>query len=102
MSENNTIRRSADQLKTGDSDWKRVEALSDAQIEAAISGDPDAAPLLDDAWFRGAELVTPAKVPTSIRVDSDVRDWFRSRGRGWQTRMNAVLRAYARAHGGVK
>ncbi len=44
----------------------------------------------------------PYKVATSIRVDGDVMDWFRSQGRGWQTRMNAVLRAYAKAHGGVK
>ncbi len=43
-----------------------------------------------------------AKTPTSIRVDNDVMDWFKTRGRGWQTRMNAVLRAYAKAHGGVK
>jgi len=102
MSANNTIRRSVDQLKTGDTDWKRVDALTDAQIEAAIADDPDAAPILDEAWFVGAEVVMPTKTATSIRVDSDVMEWFRGRGRGWQTRMNAVLRAYAKAHGGVR
>jgi uncharacterized protein (DUF4415 family) len=91
-----------DQLKTGDTDWKRVDALTDAQIEAAITDDPDAAPILDEAWFAGAEVVMPTKTATSIRVDSDVMEWFRGRGRGWQTRMNAVLRAYAKAHGGVR
>src|SRR5665213_1714259 len=102
MSGKTTIRRSADQLKSGDTDWSRVDALTDEQIEAAIADDPDAAPILDEDWFRGAELVIPTKVPTSIRVDGDVMDWFRGRGRGWQTRMNAVLRAYAKAHGGVR
>lgn len=77
--------------------------MTDEDIERAIAEDPDAAPPLDDDWFRNAELVIPAsKVATSIRVDGDVMDWFRTQGRGWQTRMNAVLRAYAKAHGGVK
>jgi uncharacterized protein (DUF4415 family) len=101
MSGKTIVRRSADQLKTGDSNWAKADALTDAQIEAAITDDPDAAPILDEGWFSGAELVIPTKVATSIRVDNDVMAWFRSRGRGWQTRMNAVLRAYAKAHGGV-
>ena len=99
----NIIRMSADQLRPGNTDWARVDALTDEDIERAIAEDPDAAPPLDAEWFRNAELVIPAsKVATSIRVDGDVMDWFKTQGRGWQTRMNAVLRAYAKAHGGVK
>ena len=73
-----------------------------ASFETAIAADPDAAPELDEEWFRNAVLVHPGKVATSLRVDDDVIGWFRSQGRGWQTRMNGVLRAYAKAHGGVK
>ena len=103
MSKNRIVRVSVDQLKMGDSDWARVDALTDEDIERAITEDPDAAPILDADWFRNAELVIPAaKVPTSMRVDGDVMDWFKAQGRGWQTRMNAVLRAYAKAQGGVK
>ena len=103
MSKNRVVRVSVDQLKMGDSDWARVDALTDEDIERAIAEDPDAAPILDADWFRNAELVIPAaKVPTSMRVDGDVMDWFKAQGRGWQTRMNAVLRAYAKAQGGVK
>ncbi|WP_309605583.1 BrnA antitoxin family protein [Phenylobacterium sp.] len=80
-----------------------MDALTDEDIERAIAEDPDSAPPLDADWFRQAELVIPvAKIATSIRVDSDVMGWFKTQGRGWQTRMNAVLRAYAKAHGGVK
>jgi uncharacterized protein (DUF4415 family) len=75
--------------------------MTDEDIEAAILADPDAAPLADEAWFRAAVVGPPLKVATSIRVDGDVIDWFRAQGKGWQTRMNAVLRAYAKAHGGV-
>jgi len=34
----------------------------------------------------------------SLRVDSDVIEWFRAQGRGYQSRMNALLRAYMEAH----
>lgn len=103
MKKHNITKVSADQLRPGDTDWSRVDALTDDDIERAIAQDPDAAPILNAEWFRNAELVIPAsKVATSIRVDGDVMDWFKTQGRGWQTRMNAVLRAYAKAHGGVK
>lgn len=41
------------------------------------------------AWYR------PAKTEIHMRIDTDVLEWFKSRGRGCQTRMNAVLRAHA-------
>jgi uncharacterized protein (DUF4415 family) len=101
--EKNIVTVSAGELKPGRTNWERLDALTDEDIERAIAEDPDSAPPLDADWFRHAELVIPAaKVATSIRVDGDVMDWFRTQGRGWQTRMNAVLRAYAKAHGGVK
>lgn len=42
---------------------------------------------------RGLEPV-PAKASISLRVDKDVLDWFKLQGPGYQTRMNAVLRAF--------
>jgi uncharacterized protein (DUF4415 family) len=36
----------------------------------------------------------PAKTSISLRVDSDVLDWFKAQGSGYQTRINAVLRAF--------
>jgi hypothetical protein len=46
-----------------------------------------------DFWDDG-ELVTPAKQAISLRVDQDVLDWFKKTGPRYQTRINAVLRAY--------
>ena len=40
------------------------------------------------------------KKATTIRIDSDVLDWFKSLGKGYQTKINAVLRAYKSAHSG--
>jgi len=74
-------------------DWARVDALTDEEIEAAIRDDPDAAPELDNEWFRTATLVMPKpKEQISIRLDADILEHFRKYPR-YQTRINAILRA---------
>jgi uncharacterized protein (DUF4415 family) len=40
----------------------------------------------------------PKKVLLSLRIDADVIEWFRAQGEGYQSRMNALLRAYMEAH----
>lgn len=45
---------------------------------------------------RGLQPI-PRKAAISLRVDQDVLDWFREQGEGYQTRMNAVLRAFREA-----
>ena len=80
-------------------DWARVRALSDEELEAAAASDPDALPL-DEAFWREARVVRPLAVrkkQTALRIDEDVLAWFRAQGRGYQARMNAVLRAYVGA-----
>jgi uncharacterized protein (DUF4415 family) len=74
-------------------DWTRVDALTDEEIEAAVRDDPDAPPLVDDEWFASATLVMPQpKEQISIRLDRDVLEHFRRYPR-YQTRINAILRA---------
>jgi uncharacterized protein (DUF4415 family) len=38
------------------------------------------------------------KETVTIRIDADVLEWFRKQGRGYQARINAILRSYMRAH----
>lgn len=93
-------RRTLSDLKKGRTDWERVDRLTDAEIDAAIAADPDAVPPLDSAWFKQAKLILPErKEPVSLRVDADVLRWYKNQGPGYQSRMNAVLRQYAAAHG---
>jgi uncharacterized protein (DUF4415 family) len=74
-------------------DWARVDALTDEEIEAAVRDDPDAPPIVDDDWFASATLVMPKpKEQISIRLDADVLEHFRKYPR-YQTRINAILRA---------
>ncbi len=56
-------------------------------------------PLLDSEFFKKGKLRLPKTKPLiSIRLDSDILEWFKSQGAGYQTRMNAVLRMYMEAH----
>lgn len=73
----------------------------DAAITAAALADPDAQPLTDEqlAQFkparpRGRPALDATKVPTTMRLDSDVVDSFKATGDGWQTRINAALREF--------
>lgn len=75
-------------------DLARIDAMTEAELEQAIASDPDWADIPEN-WYEQAEAVMPKpKVPVSIRLDADVIEYFRSTGRGWQTRVNAILRAY--------
>lgn len=74
---------------TSHTDWERVDGLTDNDIDTSDI------PPLDDDFFANAELVMPeSKQVITIRVDKEVLDWFKSQGKGYQTRMNAVLRMY--------
>lgn len=78
-------------------DLKRLDAMSEDQIEAAAQSDPDSL-LLEDCDMATLQVVMPkAKQSISLRVDPDVLSFFKSYGKGYQTRMNAVLRAYMNA-----
>lgn len=83
----------------GRTDWARLDAMSDAEIRAAVDADPDAAPELDREWFARAKRLVDGVVPEpkqslSIRLDRSVLEWFRAQGPRYQSRINAVLRAY--------
>lgn len=83
----------------GRTDWHRVRAMSDDEVEAAAASDSDA-PALDETFWRSARVAVPHQIRkrhTGLRIDEDVLAWFRAQGRGYQTRMNAVLRAYVEA-----
>jgi len=50
-------------------------------------------PALGDEFFRKATAAwPPAKKQLTIRLDADVLDWLRAHGRGYQTRINRILR----------
>ena len=76
-----------------------MRAQTDAAIRNAVESDPDSF-VPDAAWLTRARLVMPQKKETiTLRLDPDILSWFRREGRGYQTRINAVLRAFVQANG---
>jgi uncharacterized protein (DUF4415 family) len=80
-----------------ETDYARLDAMTDEDIAKAVAEDPDAAPL-DIDWTKARLVLPPGKENVTLRVDRDVLAWFRATGKGFHTRMNAVLRAYMEAH----
>ena len=100
MSEGRITRVSRRQLEKMEdkTDWARVRALTDEDIERAVAQDPDAAPFWTEEDWKHARVVWPSgKAPVTLRLDRDIIAWFKQRGRGYQTRINAVLRAFVEA-----
>ena len=67
--------------------------MTDEEIEAGARSDPDALPT-DDEFWKDAKIVLPRrKQVVTMRLDADLLEWLR-RDRGYQTRVNAILRSY--------
>ncbi len=100
MRKNGDIKRySAKQLAAmkrkgkGRTDWARLEAMSEPELRAAIAADPDDVHVETD-WTRAVAGLPPRKRGIHIRLDEDVLTWFRKMGKGYQTMINNVLRAF--------
>lgn len=74
-------------------DWSKFDALTDEDIAKAVAEDPDAAPL-DIDWSTAKVYFPRPKHAMSLRIDPDVLAFFKATGKGYQTRMNGVLRSY--------
>ena len=83
--------------KTSRTDWARVRKLKDQDIQlSAEHPEADVKHIVRGIARRGLKPVPP-KASIALRIDADVLEWFRSQGRGYQTRINAVLRAFKEA-----
>ena len=81
--------------KRSKTDLNKVKVQSDSDI------DTSEIPALDPDFFKSAILRMPSrKASITVRLDSDVLEWFRNQGKGYQTRINAVLRTYMEGHSG--
>jgi uncharacterized protein (DUF4415 family) len=74
-----------------------VERTKDEQID--LSDQPEIPPeAFARALVRRGLQPVLRKAQITLRIDADVLEWFREKGAGYQSRMNAVLRAYKQAH----
>ncbi len=88
-----TVKKSLNELSISK---ERLEELA-AKQEGAI--DYSDIPELDANFWKEATLRTPEpKTGVFIRLDADVLEWMKAQGKGYQTRINAILRSYYEAH----
>ena len=97
-----TVRFTAKQIKAkiarGEdrTNWRKANATTGRKLEASIQADvDDIRGELD--WAQAVMGVPAPKDHINIRVDHDVLEWFKANGRGYQTLMNNVLRAFVKS-----
>jgi len=78
----------------------RIVKLSEEEARALRARMRGQTEVAEVDWSAVPEVKVPGKVAISVRLDEDVLDFFRSEGRGYQTRINAVLRSYMLARQG--
>ena len=91
MSKENIVRYTLEEARTlkGETDWAWLAAQEAAGIEPGPDEDD-----FEVDWSSARLVVPEVKGAVSLRLDADVLAYFRAQGKGYQTRINAVLRAY--------
>ena len=78
-------------------DWDRVDKLRDEDID--FSDSPEVTPeMFAKAVLRKGLKPVSKKTQVTLRIDDDVLTWFKKQGKGYQTRINALLKAYKEEH----
>lgn len=96
-----SAREIAERMRRGEgkSDWKRAKAMPQAAVERLADREEGALP----AGWESTVIIglPPPKQDIHIRIDADVLAWFRRTGKGYQTRINNVLRAFVASRKGT-
>lgn len=89
------MKKNSTSNKSG-TDFKRLDAMTDADID--LSDIPEVTPEMFAKGIVRRGLKPIIKQQLTLRLDSDVVEWFKKQGQGYQTKMNALLRAYMEEH----
>lgn len=87
-----TSKKTLDELSISE---ERLAELASMSEDIDTSDIPE---LGDDFWANARVRFPGGKERLTVRFDEDMVRWFRSQGRGYQTKMNAVLRSFYEAH----
>ena len=83
-------------LAKAGTNWKHLRVLSDNNSRSSIESDPEARPTDVNFWKKAKVVLPQPKQTVTIWLDADLLGWLR-RQKGYQTRINAVLRTYMNA-----
>jgi uncharacterized protein (DUF4415 family) len=76
---------------------RRLLEMSDEEVERRAAADPDAGVIPPGFWDDATLLMPENKQQITLRLDPDVVRYFKATGKGYQSRMGAVLRSYVEA-----
>ncbi len=84
-------------IRASKTDWSRLKSMRDRAIRISDKHPEVKIEHVVNGIARRGPRPVPNKASISLRLDADILEWFKSQGRGYQTRMNAVLRAFKEA-----
>jgi uncharacterized protein (DUF4415 family) len=76
---------------------KRFHEMTDEEVEGRAAADPDAGVIPPGFWDNATVAMPENKQQITLRLDPEVIRWFKRTGKGYQSRMGAVLRSYVEA-----
>jgi uncharacterized protein (DUF4415 family) len=84
-------------LRKSQTNFRRLRAMKDADVRLTAEHPEANVKHIVRGIVRSGLKAVPPKASVSLRIDADVLDWFKAQGSGYQTRINAVLRAFREA-----
>ena len=98
MKDKDIVHYTRSTLPKGKTNLHRVKSLSEEEIESAAKADGDN-PRWTKKMLDSAVMIMPQKkVSVHMYMDEEIVDWFKSKGKGYQSRINSVLKAYVHKH----
>ena len=84
-------------MQQSQTDWKAIDTMKDKDIN--LSDLPEISPdKFAKAIVRKGFKPIKTKTQVTLRLDTDVLNWFKAQGKGYQTNINALLKAYVEAN----
>ena len=81
-------------------DWARVDAMTDQEIERAIKEDANSAPELTEAWFKRAHKIKEGQQAVPVYVDHSVAEFLKTKNVNYHLWLNEMLKDFMRLTAG--
>ena len=65
-----------------ETDWARLDAMTEEEIERNAADDPDNPPWTEEDWANARVVWPQGKAPVTLRLDRDIIAWFKLQGSG--------------------
>jgi len=84
-------------MQKSETNWKAIDAMEEGDIDLTELPEVSAENFAKAVVRKGLKPVAK-KTQVTLRLDTDVLNWFKAQGQGYQTNINALLKAYKDAH----